>query len=198
MPTDTEQYCACMESIKRRLALVLSVTEGRFSAGNEEFDAELVCVQLRKTLELIAFASLSANKEKYSRTHQDFAKDWNAKRLLKRLEQLHPDFYPKPGELVILPDGGKHVSLIEDGFLTRDEFVTLYEKCSGVIHARNPFHPDPPVINFGYSIQDWAKRIQRLLAFHFIRFVDRKEIWVVQMSHPDDGKVHVFNAAPNT
>jgi hypothetical protein len=186
-----------MEEVKLRLGLVLSVTDGSFSVGREDFDGELVCVQLRKTLELIAFASLTANKEKYAQTHADFATDWNAKRLLTKIEKIHPEFYPKPVEFAQQdPTGVKHFAEVTEGFLTRDEFVTLYNKCSEVLHAWNPFRTDPKIVNFGYSIRDWVGQIQRLLAVHWMRLVDSENIWLICMQYPEDGKVHALTAKP--
>jgi hypothetical protein len=186
-----------MEEVKLRLGLVLSVTDGRFSVGREDFNGELVCVQLRKTLELIAFASLTANKAKYAQTYADFATDWNAKRLLTKIEKIHPEFYPKPVEFAQQGASGvKHFTEVTDGFLIRDEFVTLYNKCSEVLHARNPFRTDPKIVDFGYSIRDWVGRIQRLLALHWMQLVDSEDIWFICMQDPEDGKVHALTAQP--
>ena len=69
---------------------------GRVTTGDETFNIELVFVQLRKTLELIAFASLTTNKQKYSAAYANFATHWRVKDTLKALEKINPDFYPVP------------------------------------------------------------------------------------------------------
>ena len=53
-------------------------------------------LQIRKILELIAFASLVANKNVYTAVFSKVSKAWNAGDLLKELEQVNPDFYPVP------------------------------------------------------------------------------------------------------
>lgn len=190
-------YCNCMEEVKSRVGVILGVVEGRVTIGREDFDAELVCVQLRKILELIAFASLTANKERYAEAHADFQSHWNAKRLLANLERLHPHFYPKPVQFDRQEEKGiKHFADVTEGYLTRDEFVTLYQKCSEVLHARNPFRSDPRVINFGRSIKEWVGRIQKLLAVHYMRLAGSEKLWVVFMQHPEDGKVHALTSEP--
>ena len=190
-------YCNCMEEVKTRIALALSVVEGTLSVGREDFAAELVCVQLRKVLELIAFASLTANKSRYSETYRDFSQHWNAKRLLMNLERIHPNFYPCPIESDCEDEPGvKHFRDLADGFLTRDEFVNLYRKCSEVLHVRNPFQTGEKVINFGLSIKEWIARIQKLLAVHYMRLVDSQELWLVYMQSPKDGKVHALIVSP--
>lgn len=191
------QYCNCMEEVKLRIAMVLAVLEGKQTIGREDFDAELVCVHLRKSLELIAFASLTANKEQYATVYKDFESHWNAKRLLANLEKLHPPFYPRPVQLTGQDEKGvKHLADVTDGYLTRGEFIFLYQKCSEVLHARNPFRSDSRTINFGCSIREWVVRIQRLLALHYMQLAGSEKIWVVIMQHPEDGKVHTLTSEP--
>ncbi len=55
-------------------------------------NVESLYLQFRKTLELIAFGSLIANREKYSEARAEYASDWNAKRVLKLVSVLTPCF----------------------------------------------------------------------------------------------------------
>ena len=190
-------YCNSMEDVKRRLTIVLSVVERVVSLGHQDFDAELVCVQLRKVLELIALASLSANKDKYSEVYKNFESHWHAERIIEALNKIHPEFYPKPVESASKDEiGNKQLTQLMEGFLSKDEFIMLYKKCSEVLHSRNPFRSDSLVIDFGYSIRDWVSRIQKLLKLHYISPAGSDDIWLVQMQHPEDGKVHLFMAEP--
>ena len=90
-----------MEEVRDRINLVRSVGEHNITTGREVFDVELVFVQLRKVLELIAFASLTANKDKYCAAHANFATHWRAKSMLEELEKINPDFYPMPIPTVV-------------------------------------------------------------------------------------------------
>jgi len=96
-------YCNCLQSAKKRLELIEGITSRRLRIDHESIEAEFACLQLRKTLELIAFASVAARKDVYSQAHADFASHWNAKKLMAKLEKLHPDFYPTPAA-VTAPD----------------------------------------------------------------------------------------------
>jgi len=62
-----------MEEIRDRLGLIAAVGEHKISTSVQVFDIELAFLQLRKSLELIAFASLIANKDKYSAAYANFA-----------------------------------------------------------------------------------------------------------------------------
>lgn len=149
-------------------------------------------MHLRKLLEQIAFASLSAHKQAYAKVHNDFETHWNPKRLLTKLEKIHPDYYPKPVAFANEDSRGvKHFADVAEGFLSKSDFVFLYDKCSAVLHTWNPFRTDARVVDFEHSIQEWVRRIQRLLNEHWIRLVGTDDVWLVQMSAPD-GKVHAY------
>jgi hypothetical protein len=184
-----------MEEIRDRINLVKSVGEHRVTSGSEFSDVELVFVQLRKVLELIAFASLTANKEKYSLAHAKFAQHWKANVMFHELEKINPDFYPMPiGQPQATPDGVKHCPLRSDSFLTKDDFACLYGKTGEILHVPNPFGPTSKV-NVKYSVKDWVLRIQNLLALHIMHLVDEKK-WIVEI--PDIGPIRLWTAEPYT
>jgi hypothetical protein len=190
---DIVTYCNCMIEIRRRLSLVQAVLDASITTGHNDFDIEMVFVQLRKTLEVIAFASLTANKKEYSAAYDQFASHWNAQRMLRDLAKINPQFFPvalEPPQL--MPNGVKHFPRPLDGFLTEDEFVSLYDKCAKILHARNPFSAESPTIQIGYSVMQWLSRIQKLLRLHFINLVNG-DVWVVQI--PNEGNVLAFPAS---
>ncbi|MFN4025502.1 MAG: hypothetical protein ACK4MQ_11775 [Hyphomonas sp.] len=194
-PSAISRYCDCMEDLKARLALIKRMTEGYSPLGTEGLDGEVVCLQLRRILEQIAFGSLLAHRETYEAAHKDLEKVWRAKSLLSRLEQLHPDYYPLPlRETPDKPKGELNFEPIKDGFLTPDEFIFLYDTASSGIHTWNPFKVAARVINFERSIAEWIGRVQRLLSVHLVRFVGKDEVWLVQMQAGPEGKVHAYTA----
>jgi len=196
MSREIVTYCNCMEEVQR-ISLVQSVLARSVTTGQDAFDTELIFVQFRKVLEQIAFASLAANKVKYSAAYATFATHWNAQRMLRDLKKINPDFYPLPLDLVSIGDKGTnrviHFEPVFDGFMTQDDFVCLYDKCGQILHARNPFNPQDPVIQIGYSVAQWVTRIRRLLATHLVHLVD-SDVWVVTI--PNDGLVRASLARP--
>ena len=195
--TPVSLYCMYLEDIKTRINRINKiVVVGHSPMKNEPWDVEVTFLFLRKCLEQMAFSWLIANKEAYSAAHADFATNWKIKTLLKRIEALNPDFYPKP---VIFPEqadanGIKHLADVPDGFLTRDELEILYDLCSEVLHTWNPYRAGPWQLDTEKPIAEWVQRLQRLLNHHYIRLLDGT-VWVIQMVHPVDGKVHAFPAA---
>ena len=183
-----------MQEIKDRLALVDAVGNHTISTSVKTFDIELVFLQIRKCLELIAFSSLIATKDTYSTAHANFASHWKAKLMLECVEKLNPDFYPIPVQPPKLLDNGvKHLDLVPDGFLTRSEFVTLYEKSSEFLHSRNPFTTKDPVVKLGYSTKEWVSRIKCLLKLHITHLVDGS-VWIIDVRN--EGPVQGYRAEP--
>jgi hypothetical protein len=184
-----------MEEVRDRINLVQTVGAHRITTGRDVFDVEIVFLQMRKSLELIAFASLTANKDQYAAAHAKFSEHWRAKGVLQELEKVNPAFYPVPIEMPQLQDGVKHCAPIMDGFLTKEDFELLYDKTSDIIHVGNPFSPRPPKLHIKYSVKQWVSRIQRLLALHVTHLVDGTA-WVVQV--PENGPVYLWPVEPLT
>jgi len=198
MNTDDKKilYCNFMEDLKARVALIRSFVQGQ-SLGREDFDGEVVSLQLRKCLEIVVFSSLIVNERIYAQTYSDFSTHWRAKKIIEKIKKLNIDFFPKP---IFLShqneDGVKHFDYVKDGFLTPEELVTLYDKTSNVIHTWNPFRNDPRIVDFGRSIEEWLQRLQNLLDLHMIRGVGLHEFWIVKMVSTEDGKAQVFSTMP--
>jgi hypothetical protein len=193
MKNDTQLYINVMEEARDRLNFVKLLPARNASTGFQVFDQELVFLQLRKILELVAFASLTANREKYSAARKKFGTFWRAKDMLQDLEKINPDFYPMPIQRPrVQPNGIKHCAAV-DGFLTKDDFVSLYDVSGGFLHVRNPFSTQGPVVRMRYNVRQWLERIQALLALHIMRLVDGK-VWVVEV--PEQVQVKMWLAEP--
>ena len=191
---DRIKYCECIEEIKRRVGLIRSFVNGA-TLGREEYDYELVSLNLRKILELIAFASLVANKEIYSAAHEKYLHEWSTGRLLENIEKLNPDFYPKPLKPPEVRDNGvKHFPDSDKPFLNKADFTKLLNLCSDVLHVWNPYTPRERKVNFELHVLEWVDKIQWLLDIHCIRLAGNKDVMVVVM-HEHDGKVHAYYGA---
>ncbi len=190
-------YCSLLEDIRKRLRLVRNVVDGSLDLGSEVSNYEFVSVQLRKCLEMIAFGSLSANQPEYEKVHANFREHWNARRMLATVRKVNPGFYPKPVFVAKETPGPTrqfHFDYVKEGFLTESELVELYDHCSKVIHARNPF-ADWSTIHFRLSVSAWTDRIEALLRLHLIRLSGSQTIWLARLQDID-GRAHVATASP--
>lgn len=185
-----------MEQLLRRFDLVNGVFAKRVTSGHDFLNVEIVFLQFRKMLEQNAFGSLVANRDVYSRVRASFATDWHATRMLKQVGDLNPEFYPQPLKEASrrLESGRRHIHLepVLDGFLTKDDFVQLYDYCGDLLHSQNPYKSAGPTIHVGRSPKEWLSRIQNLVALHRAQLLTGT-CWIVTV--PDkDGKVHTYSA----
>jgi hypothetical protein len=197
MPTDIEIYCNCMAGIRDRINVVQTIMSGPFILGLPDQTAELIFVQFRKALEEIAFASLSANREKYSEVHANFSKHWRAKDMLAVLDKVNPGFFPiaqaAPVPVSAGPPARHHFERLTDGFLTRDDFVFLYKCASESLHTHNPYRDDDQTIRIRYTVQEWVARFQRLLSWHSVTLLNG-DVWVTNV--PGEGHVSAWPSTP--
>lgn len=190
-----DKYVNCMEEIKKRTEVVHGFLRRELHAKYVQTTVESICLQIREILELIALASLVANKAEYEKHRKNFHRDWNAKGILKTLDKANPQFYPQPSEQVISPETGKVVEAIPitSGYLSRADYEALYDECSDMLHASNPFSVEQQKGQaFLAKTPEWMEKIRVLLNHHQVQLIDEKaQLWVI-MHGKDDGKVHAY------
>jgi len=195
--TDIEIYCNCMARIRDRINVVQTIISSPFILERHDPTAELIFVQFRKVLEEIAFAALSANRQKYSEVHANFSKHWRAKDMLAVLDNVNPGFFPialAPPVLVSAgPPAQHHFEPLTDGFLTRDDFVFLYKCSSEALHTHNPYREGDQTIRIRYTVQEWVARFQRLLSWHSVTLFNG-DAWVTNV--PSEGHVRAWPSTP--
>jgi hypothetical protein len=190
-----------MAQIRDRINVVSTIMAGRIHIGLpgqaclHDQTAELIFIQFRKVLEGIAFASLSANKEKYSEVHANFSRHWRVKDMLAVMDIVNPNFYPVslPAPIEISPGNKAFGEPLAEGFLTRDDFVFLYKCSSEGLHTRNPYREGELTIYTNYTVEQWVERIQRLLSWHSTQLLN-DERWIVNI--PPEGPVRAWAASP--
>lgn len=187
-------YAEAMEEIKFRTEQARSALKKEIPFARADIQTEFVCLQIRKILELIAFSSLVANKEKYAEAYTDYANHWKAVKILKKISEINPEFYPRPTEIkkekdVINLNSKKALENGEDTALTISEFEKLFDDCGIYLHVPEPFKVKPEKI-LSFTPDQWIKKIVLLLQNHTIYLVDDNRKWFVRMNG-DDGRVEV-------
>jgi hypothetical protein len=191
---DIDKYCKSMEEVKRRTIAIKTILNKNHTTAYRATNIEFVCLQIRKILELIALGSIVANKDEYARQHEKFAKHWHATRILDDVEELNPQFYPIPVRQVFDPKAKKVIGTVDisEGYLTREDFVNVYDRCSEILHAANPFGDGIDYAPIEQSIPIWLSKIKTLLDHHQIQLLNEKEqLWVL-MEAKSDKKVHAY------
>ena len=183
----SEKYLGCMREIKHRTDVIQRFHRLEIHAGYLASTAECIALQFRKTLELIALASV-ANREEYAKQRANFRSDWNAKRIVNTLESVNPKFYPAPTKPVRLTDedfADYDLQPVPE-YLTRDDYILLFDRCNDLLHAANPYaESQPPYERFMHEAPEWLRKTMALLNHHHIYPLDTDMMFVVQMGRAD-------------
>jgi hypothetical protein len=194
-----QKYATLMQLVKLRIEVVY-----RLMQDEDKLPVvprfEFVALQFRQILELIAFGSLVANEKVYASTHADFAKEWNAKKLLAKVGKLNADFYPVPVRQVKcdIPGVAMRHEKITSGFLTKKDFVDVYQQCSEIIHTANPYglsntHNFPELTK---RFANWTSQIATLLNLHELRMLNEPGMVVCSMNDGGSNEVKVYQFSP--
>ena len=180
-----EKYLGCMEEIKNRTRVIQGFIRKEWHAGYVPSTAECMALQFRKTLELIALASLVANREMYAEQRENFKKDWNADRIMTVLKKVNPKFYPEPSS----PEPSTPDSIADyelkplSVYLTKNDYKLLLDRCGDLLHASNPY--DSNETDYKQFIDEapaWLIKIMSLLNHHHIYPLDADLMFIVQMA----------------
>lgn len=192
VPEEMKIYVRCMTEIRQRIGAIRWAVINVELMEKESFVfAEVVFIQFRKILELVAFASLTANRDHYSAAHATFGDHYKAKLILQAVGSLNPDFYPVPLQPAkVQPEGKFLLEPTTETYLTREDFEYLYDRAGDALHARNPFSKRDPKIDLKYKVTEWVLLIQRLLRFHTVKLAGTESRWLVQV--PAEGPVQVL------
>lgn len=190
-------YADVMREIKRRTEVAHYFMRGPGNALYYPTTLESICLQIRKILELIAMASLVANKRECEKIHSNFQRHWNAELLLKDLERANPDFYPRP--ILEKPSSRPGVkSDFEDvvhGVLTKREFIKAYRKCGALLHADNPLGTKSNYNYYEKALPEWLDQIVKLLDSHSVKLKGHGGFWLIHMKEARDEEVRYYEFA---
>lgn len=173
MDVETKKYQKCLYEIFKRTDVIRTFVGKGKTTGYLTTDVELICLQFRKIIELIALGSLVANKEIYSKERERFKEDWNARLIFQDLERMNSKFYPapvKPTEKIneITKRKYLHFGPVTTGYMTMKDALKIYERCGGVLHADNPYKGDKNIKEIKNMFPTWATRLVNLLNHHTI------------------------------
>ena len=199
------KYCILLEEIKLRINSVMEIIDERKNKEQNlnmeemiqcHMKTECICLQIRKILELIIFGTMVANQEVYKKTYSDFKNHWNVRKIMRKIEIINKNYYPIAmsfGDSKLNDDGINYtheLNVLNTEFLTKEEFIKLYDKCSEIIHSPNPFQNNH-LINFEKTLEDWMYKIVSLIYIHQIKLVNSKHTWLITLTYPPNGKINV-------
>ena len=175
------KYMNIMQEIKRRLYVV----DYLLGAKLKIYDAtkvEAIYLQFRKIIELITFSTLVTNKEVYTCQFDNYKTAWKANVLLKRIENLNPQFYPTP--LKIMESNTSRFDdlvVLDEDYLTKTDALELLNLCGDLAHADNPFGDVTNYPEYLAKSEYYRNKIFYLLNVHKTSLYQSDNFWLVQM-----------------
>jgi hypothetical protein len=145
-------YLGLMEEARDRLLAMDTALGGRTGLPPGAIK-EYCFLQLRMLCELVALGCLTAHGDLGTGKLKEA---YEADKIIRRLQRLHPDFYPIAA---IRTERGPK---LRDGGLTKEELTKLYWRCGDVLH-RGSFKAHS---SKQYSVADieeirtWKKKIE--------------------------------------
>ena len=180
-----------MQLIKWRLRAISDIREGKTKTTFRITNTEFCVLQIRKILELIALSALVSDADVYREKLGNIEKMWNAKLILQDLERIHPNFYPSP--IYVDPQDRFQWQPPKDPYLTKDKFITIYNRCGRFLHEDVLFTSDKN-IDAAYTqlwddIYCWGQLIINLLQTHLVHLYNEKNLYFITMDG-EDGRPH--------
>ena len=192
-----DKYTICMDEIKIRVKIVEQVLNNKINTSYLIVNVELVCIQIRKILELIALSSIVANKEEYQKVKKAIERAWKTKEILKELNLINPNYYPQPITLECWngDNNNTRTKPVKSGFLTREELLNIYAICSDMLHAQNPFAEKKQFNRILKLVPTWLKKIKTLTNIHIIQLIDENTmiISIINFEYEKEVSVGIFN-----
>ena len=81
---------------------------------------------------------------------------------------------------------------VKEGYLTKDDFVKLYEKCGALMHAENPYGSKKDISYYEKNIRIWMQKIVILLNNHMVHVVNEKWFYLVHMKEEGTDEVRGY------
>ena len=158
------------------------------------FDLESAALQMRKSMETIAFASIAPNEKMYAQFRKNAAKpanhgnDWSASSIFFNLDQVNSDFYPIPLGVPFQEEENRwHFPDGKEDYMSRKQFEKMYDRLGKFLHADNPWGSSKGWDHFANDLPGALSKLRALLHRHsaIIRNLDFKGTWIVEA--PSDG-----------
>lgn len=182
-------YLGQIQQAGNRLVAALRYL-GFYAASPNASDLESATLQVRKALEMIAYAAIAPDKKTYSELRaratesSDFTRDYHAKKIFTALARINPDFYPIPLQAPTQTAlGSWHFERQANNALSKSRFEAIYDRLGKHLHAHNPWSRGKALENLVGDLPEIIEQIRGLLDRHarFIRYTDYHAAWVVEL-----------------
>jgi|ERR1700722_1123155 len=146
---------------------------------------EFAYLQLRMLCETVAVGCLVAHGDV---THRNILKSWKVPEIMKTLEALNADFYPR-GVRFRKIQNGTHFDDYRVPQLSKAELIKLWERSGSFLHrgsAKNLISEKGKVLNVDLdTVIQYGQKILNLLEQHVISSADKKVNLLIALASED-------------
>jgi hypothetical protein len=146
---------------------------------------EGACLQLRKVIELIVFASLVSNRQRYEQECSGFRKENDFAKLCKRLRAVNPNFLPTSVKLIGVNSDGTKQMVDNDVQLTSAELQRTFGRLGNILHVRNPYADELDLAEYQRIHRLQSKRIIAALRNHVAILATGEHVFIDMMGNDE-------------
>jgi hypothetical protein len=199
-----ELYRSVMEELKVRLLSIDHAVRGATGLSGPLVE-DFCYLQLRMSCELVALGCLIAHGDIPGAGAPKLQKEWAADRILRELENLHPEFYPYPIRMTLTPrtattPGNLHIDRKTEGFLAKSELLSLYGKSGEKLHRgslKKLLPKNIPVQTRFPDVVAWRDKFGGLLNEHHIASADNRQ-HIICALNTEHGVTVILGQSPVT
>ncbi|TKA94167.1 hypothetical protein FAZ78_23820 [Cereibacter changlensis] len=185
MNQEIELYLRCLREIKMRLDFV---REDYVRPASLEavpiMKFENACLQVRKVVEYLAFASLASNRQLYETEWSGFVRENDFSKLLRRLQKINPQFLPTSVSIEGLNSSGEWLMKDNEFQLEPHVLTSTYGRLGNVLHAKNPYSDSTNWEEYQTFLRQGVKAIISAIQDH-VAILATGEHLLVRMSGND-------------
>lgn len=189
--TQMRFYQECMEDVQFRLLRARRMLRSQPDDTQQKIrDLELISLDVRKSIEMIAFASIVANQEQYCAVYPKFKDHWNAKLIFSDLERINSKFFPVPFDLAY----EMQMVAPSRACLSKDGAIELHALTNRYLHARNVYALPRDVDQDHHSFLRGVDELVGLLSNFEVRLLPESYLYFVSVTFDEPHVVNVVLA----
>lgn len=192
-----QAYVKLMREVAKRLEAIRALLTHSYTTGFKATDYESMALNFRKIAELVVFASLAGNEKDYAALYPKYQSEWRVKEMMTKLKGVNEHYYPNP--ITRSKEVDEHgvytwLPVPPHTWLSEDELVEMYDKCSGLIHAQKSTAPNVDLSTYLLLFTEWYNKVVMLMNHHTIFLLKHKYTLVCRMktTTSDQPTVMVF------
>jgi Ni,Fe-hydrogenase III component G len=185
---DLERYGNVLAEIKYRIDLADKKLQD--VAEIVEFDS--AALQLRKSIELIALATLAVNRQSVAQESSTIhRKNW--REACKVLRKVNPGFWPTPFQQGSGEEHQRVLNPLDAPFLAEEHAGAAWGFLSNLVHASNPFAPMVIDQDLVSKVSAISTEVKNLLGLHTADLGNREHLVLAALSNDGHFDVVVLN-----